>query len=82
MAKSLSTLTLILAVIAVTAPAHAYVGPGAGVSLLGAAFGLIAAIGLALGVVVFWPLRRFLKSRKRRAVAEGTEANTASAEAD
>jgi hypothetical protein len=45
-------------------PALAYVGPGAGVSLFGAAFGLIAAVVSAIGFVLFWPIRSLLKKRR------------------
>lgn len=53
-----------------SAPAAAYVGPGAGLSLLGAAVGLVVAIFVAIGVVVAWPVRRLLKRRKRPAADE------------
>ena len=43
--------------------AAAYVGPGAGLSLLGALWGLLLAIGAAIAFVLLWPLRRYLKRR-------------------
>lgn len=43
--------------------ATAYVGPGAGLSLLGALWGLLLAIGAAIAFVLLWPLRRYLKRR-------------------
>jgi membrane protein implicated in regulation of membrane protease activity len=46
-----------------TASAEAYIGPGAGLSLLGALWALIAAIAAALGFILLWPIRR---ARKRR----------------
>lgn len=55
-----------VATMLVSAPAMAYVGPGAGLSLLSALWGLIAAVGIALGFVLFWPIRRW---RRRRAAA-------------
>ncbi len=57
-------------------PAWAYVGPGAGLSLLGALWGVVAAIVLALAFVVIWPVRRLIK---RRAGPTGTPAVTPSA---
>lgn len=39
-------------------PVAAYVGPGAGLSLLAALWGLVIAIAAAIGFVVAWPLRR------------------------
>jgi len=44
--------------------AMAYVGPGAGISLIGALVGLVAAIFTALGVVLSWPIRKVLKRRR------------------
>ena len=48
-----------------TAPAEAYVGPGAGLSLLGALWALIAAIAAVVAFIVLWPFR---KAMQRRAV--------------
>lgn len=45
-------------------PALAYVGPGAGLSLIGAFWGLLLAVFAALAFVVAWPLRRLLKRRR------------------
>lgn len=52
-------------VVAATLPtaAFAYVGPGAGLSLLGALWALIAAIGTAIAFVVAWPLRQLMRRR-------------------
>jgi hypothetical protein len=51
-----------LALFAAT-PAFAYVGPGAGLSLLGALWGVVAAVVVALAFVVIWPVRRLIKRR-------------------
>ena len=47
--------------------ATAYVGPGAGLGLLGALWALIAALGTALAFVLLWPIRRLLQRRRSRA---------------
>jgi hypothetical protein len=44
-----------------------YIGPGAGLGLLGALVGLFLAVGSALGFVCFWPLRALLRKRKQAA---------------
>jgi hypothetical protein len=44
--------------------AHAYVGPGAGLTLIGSLIGLGAAVLAAIGAVLLWPFRRWLKRRK------------------
>lgn len=47
-----------------TAPALAYIGPGAGLSLLGALWGVVAAVAAALLFLLIWPLRRLMKRRR------------------
>jgi hypothetical protein len=46
-------------------PASAYIGPGAGITMLGALWGVIVAVALAVGAVLFWPIRIMLRRRKR-----------------
>lgn len=53
-------------------PAHAYVGPGAGLSLLGALWGLVVAVAAAVGFVLLWPLRRAMRRRRTAASAQPT----------
>ena len=38
-------------------PAFAYIGPGAGITVLGALWGVVVAIVLAVVAVLLWPLR-------------------------
>ena len=46
-------------------PAFAYVGPGAGLTLLGALWGLIVAVVLSVGFILLWPLRKLMRRNKR-----------------
>ncbi|QBQ56088.1 hypothetical protein [Nitrosococcus wardiae] len=56
--------TLLAAVLSIIAvPAQAYVGPGAGLSLLGALWALVAAIAAAVGFIVLWPIRKMMKRK-------------------
>ncbi|HEX2478695.1 MAG TPA: hypothetical protein VHK45_05405 [Geminicoccaceae bacterium] len=57
------------------APAFAYVGPGAGLSLVGAFWGLLVALFAAFAFVILWPIRRFF--RRRRAVSAQPARQTA-----
>jgi membrane protein implicated in regulation of membrane protease activity len=57
------------------APAFAYVGPGAGLSLVGAFWGLLVALFAAFAFVILWPIRRFF--RRRRAVSAQPAQQTA-----
>ena len=50
--------------------AAAYVGPGAGLSLLGALWALIAAILFALAGLVIWPIRMMRRRRRELAMAK------------
>jgi Na+/melibiose symporter-like transporter len=54
-------------------PAMAYIGPGAGITLLGAIWSVIAAIFLALGAVLFWPVRILFRRRRNRAAKVASE---------
>ena len=55
-------------------PALAYVGPGVGLSLLGALWALLLAVLAALSFIVAWPVRRML--RRRRANEARSETTT------
>ncbi|MES1952519.1 hypothetical protein S4A8_16752 [Salinisphaera sp. S4-8] len=68
-----SSLALAL-MLAPFAAAQAYVGPGAGLSLLGALWGVVAAIGAALLFVVLWPIRRMRRRKKAEAAARSEQA--------
>lgn len=63
-----SSIVIVAAVSALSAPAWAYFGPGAGITMLGALWGVLLAVLFAVGAVLFWPIRALL--RRRRAVAE------------
>lgn len=75
--KTLSRFSLALVIVAFAQPSLAYVGPGAGLSVLGALWGLILALLAALGFVLMWPLRRY---RHRRAQAAATAPHEHAAE--
>jgi hypothetical protein len=64
--KTLVTVATLLA----SGTAVAYVGPGAGISVLGALWGLIVGIVMAVGVILFWPIRIMLRKRKAAKAAK------------
>jgi len=41
--------------------ASAYIGPGAGLSMLGAFWGLVVAVLAALSFLLLWPIRKAFK---------------------
>lgn len=45
--------------------ALAYIGPGAGISLLGSVVGVVVTILVAIGAILLWPLRRMMKKRRQ-----------------
>lgn len=47
-----------------TAPAHAYMGPGAGLAFLGSLIALIAAIGVGVLGLVWYPTKRLIRLRR------------------
>ena len=66
----LTCLAVVVAALGAATPATAYVGPGAGLSLVGAFWGLLVAIFAALAFLIAWPVRRLLKRTR------GTPAGT------
>ncbi len=63
---------LVLALLLPEQPAMAYIGPGAGITMLGALWGVLVAIFLAVGAVLFWPIRMLLR-RFRKPQAEAAD---------
>jgi membrane protein implicated in regulation of membrane protease activity len=76
--KTLSKTLLACALtIGVINTVSAYIGPGAGLSLLGALWGLLAAVFVSLAFVLLWPFRRMLTGRRnRKANDDGTHTRT------
>lgn len=54
------------ALILISGPAAAYIGPGSGISLLGGLWGVLVAIVLAVGAVLIWPIRYLFRRLKRK----------------
>ena len=50
--------------VVVPSVAHAYIGPGVGLGVIGTALAFLAAIALAIVGFVWYPLKRVLKGRK------------------
>ena len=70
---------LMFLLLTLSVPANAYIGPGAGISVVGSLLGILATIFVAMGAILFWPVRKYLKRRKLRreslAANEGADSN-------
>ena len=77
--RSIIALALTLFATLFAGTAAAYVGPGAGITVLGALWGLIIGVVMAIGVILFWPIRMMLRKRKanQEALAEGAATESA-----
>jgi len=49
----------------------AYIGPGAGLTLISSLIGAVFAFVLALGAILFWPLRKLMKKMKKGKQQDG-----------
>lgn len=69
-------LLMIILTVSLVSPVMAYIGPGAGISVLGSLLGILSTIVVAIGAIIFWPLRKYMKRRKARreaaAASDGT----------
>ena len=74
---SASILALVTGVAVVGLPhaAAAYVGPGAGLTMLGALWAVIAAVVFALAGLVIWPVRAMRRRRRELASAKAAAAS-------
>lgn len=59
-----------LMVLLLSAPAFAYVNPGAGITFLGALLGFLVAVVFVVIGLVLWPIRRYLQYKKAQGAAE------------
>ena len=47
-------------------PMYAYIGPGMSGGLIATIFGIIGSIFLAIFGILYYPIKRFLKNRKKK----------------
>ena len=74
---------LLITALLLSSPVSAYIGPGAGISVLGSLLGIVVTIVVAIGAIVMWPLRKMLKKRRKSSAeaTAGDPATTATPEA-
>lgn len=60
-------LVCLLLVLAPVGAANAYIGPGVGAGAIGAVLGVLGGIGLAIFSIIYYPIKRALKMKKKKA---------------
>jgi len=53
--------------------AHAYIGPGAGITAIGTLIALIGAAALAILGFIWYPIKRLRRSRSRKTASAGAK---------
>ena len=61
----MNKINLIIALLIISSPVFAYIGPGMGGGLIAAVLGVIGAVLLALFGILYYPIKRMLKNRKK-----------------
>lgn len=56
---------LVLCLVIYPATSHAYIGPGAGLSAIGALIAVVAAVALAIFGFVWYPIKRLIRKRRQ-----------------
>lgn len=69
----MTRIVLFVATLLAAGPALAYLGPGAGLGMLGSLFAVIGAVLLALFGLLILPVRMILKKRRRQATPPTAE---------
>jgi hypothetical protein len=65
--------TSFLILMALAPTAFAYIGPGAGISVISSLAGLLATIFLAFAAILLWPFRRAWKKMRARKELVGSD---------
>jgi len=61
----MNKINLIIVLLSMNIPAYAYIGPGMGGGVIAAVLGVVGAILLALFGILYYPIKRMLKNRKK-----------------
>jgi len=52
--------------LAIAAPAHAYVGPGSGLTFVATLVALVAAVATGIAGFIWYPIKRLLRGKRGR----------------
>ena len=61
----MNKINLIIVLLSVSSPVFAYIGPGMGGGVIAGVLGVIGAFLLALFGILYYPIKRALKNRKK-----------------
>jgi cellobiose-specific phosphotransferase system component IIC len=73
MRKLIPVIAVALATMAYLGTAHAYIGPGLGAGVIGTLLGILGSILLAIGAVLYYPFKRFMRRRREARAAGGNQ---------
>ena len=77
-----ASIALIGGLICFPSTAHAYIGPGAGLGVLSALWGVLLAVLMAFGIILYWPVKVLIrKLRGKKPREEGAVVTAAAASA-
>lgn len=71
------TLAAVLYIAVLGSSAHAYIGPGLGAGTIGVILGVVGSVFLALFAVVWYPLKRLIKKKKKAGATTKTDQTAA-----
>ena len=66
-ARALGWMALAAVILAAPSPASAYVGPGSGLTVIGAALAFVGGIFLAIVGFIWYPVKRLMRRARRDA---------------
>jgi hypothetical protein len=61
----MNKINLIIVLLSISSPVFAYIGPGMGGGVIAGILGVIGAILLALFGILYYPIKKMLKNRKK-----------------
>ena len=59
-------LILLFLLLILSLPSHAYIGPGMSGGIIAATLGVVVAIFAAIFGILYFPIKRFVKKRKKK----------------
>jgi hypothetical protein len=69
--RRLNCVLIVTGCLAAIAPAHAYIGPGAGLGAIGTLIAFVGAVLFAIVGFVWYPIKRLLRKKQKAAAASG-----------